>query len=120
MKYGHASQALRSEARTQAYVFAELSRMNPKTRGRIRVPQVHCFFEAEIDGNELGFIVMEYVTGTAVRKIVNEHQSVVDGYHVDNEKTKPFKDWFVDAICLLLTLQPPPGTTPGPVGGGRI
>lgn len=121
VKYGYSNNTwgLRCEAETQAYVHGEIAKLDEETRRRIYVPRVFSFIEAEFDGFTYGMIVMEYVAGVPVSRIVKALERSDDEAGKE-EKVSLFKGRVIDAICFLLSLQPSPETTPGPVGGGRI
>lgn len=125
VKFAPHSRLLRGEADTQAYVRAELAKMDHKTRQMIHVPEVFGFIEAEIDGLSYGMIVMEYVTTVPISRIVRDlrpAERVGDSLIAtgNEEKVAAFKARAVEFICILLSICPPPDTSPGPVGGGRI
>ena len=127
MKYAEDSYFLKGEANTQAYVRAELAKLDKKTQDRFYVPEVFDFIEAEIVDTWMpyGMIVMEYVTAAPiydVMKKLDKHEHVEDFATVmDNvEMMAMLRSRVVEFICLLLSFQPPPDTTPGPFGRGRI
>jgi hypothetical protein len=79
------------EARTQDYAFKQTKKKDGIT---IRIPEV--YHTCEFDGEAC--IIMEYIKG----KPVSSGQQVAD------------------AVAQLLSILPPEGSCPGPVGGGIV
>lgn len=123
VKYHQADPTREGEAYTQAYVHNQLVKLDEPTRGRFYVPKVFDYAEAWIEDCPWSFIIMEFVTGTPlteVRKRVVRSASYTRALENTSKNMGPFKDRVVDALCFLLSLEPPPDTTPGPVNGGQI
>jgi serine/threonine protein kinase len=69
------------------------------------IPKVYRFFEAQLSGATMGFIVMDYVAGKSLDTL-------------DISTDPSLASHTVRAIQHLETIPPPPGQGPGPVGGG--
>lgn len=81
-----------AEARTQLYFFNQIAARPDIT---IRIPES---YHARISRGYERYIVMEYID--------------VHGFASLEQRAR--------AITDLVSIEPPPGATPGPIGGGRI
>ena len=102
VKYGKDS-VIRGEGRTQALV-AGIVNADPVSI--VRVPKVHLGFSRE----KRGYIVMDFVQGVTIA----ERKLPKGNYDKNDIKA------VAAAVQQLINIKMPPGTTPGPVGGGRI
>ena len=102
VKYGEDS-LMRAEGCTQAHV-AGIVNANPASV--VCVPKVYLVFSR--DG--LGYIVMDFVQGTTLA----ERKSPRGFYYKNDIKA------VAAAFQQLIDIKMPPGTAPGPVGGGCI
>ena len=102
VKYGNASK-LRGEGRTQAHV-AGIVNANPEIG--FRIPQVYLVFSR----GGRGYIVMDYVQGTTLAER-KQHKGSYDKSDLNAAAA---------AVQQLINIKMPPGTAPGPIGGGVI
>ncbi|KAG8158631.1 hypothetical protein KVR01_011753 [Diaporthe batatas] len=107
VKFGLASE-LRAELRNQEYVFEALKAMPPNQTQGILVPEIYSTFEY----GERFFIVMEYIPGRTLAQLVRQ-----PGW--ESQETS-LSNSIARAIRLLMSIKPPSGQKPGPVGGGYI
>lgn len=111
VKFGWPSDR-RAELRNHEYAFKALMDMpTDQTRG-IRIPEIYRDFESD---NYL-FIVMEYIPG---RTLAQTLAQIREDQDYDTQQTT-ITNKIARAIGLLMSIQPPPGQKPGPVGGGHI
>ena len=94
---------IRGEGRTQAHV-AGIMNANPASV--VRVPEVHLGFSR----GKRGYIVMDFVQGATFAKCKSSKGNC---YKNDIKAVAA-------AVQQLTNIRMPAGTTPGPVGGGRI
>lgn len=99
---------LMAELRNHEYAFKALRDMPPNQTRGILIPEIYRTFE---NGKRF-FIVMEYVPGKTLAQLVEEL-----GW-ASQQTTR--SNSIARAIRLLMSIKPPPGQKPGPVGGGRI
>lgn len=104
--------------RTQEYVHAELMKADDETKARLLVPAPFGFIEADIKGITYGLIVMEYLPGKSIRELIWPLRMA--NVRESDKRITSLKDRVIYAVCFLLSLALPPGTAPGPVGGGRM
>lgn len=107
VKFGLASER-RAELRNQEYAFKALREMPPNQTQGILIPEIYRAFEY---GEEF-FIVMEYIPGRTLAQLVQQ-----PGW--ESQQTS-LSNSIARAIGLLMSIKPPPGQKPGPVGGGHI
>lgn len=121
VKYKDEGPTLEAEACTQEYVYGELSKWDEPARKGLHVPKVFDYAEIRIDDFTYSFIIMEFVTGTPISHITSaiEVSGDIDSL-AKEDRIHLFEDRVVDALCFLLSLEPPSDAGPGPVGGGRI
>ena len=98
VKYGKDS-IIRGEGRMAGIVNADPASI-------VRVPKVHHGFSRE----KRGYIVMDFVQGVTIA----ERKSPKGNYDRNDIKA------VAAAVQQLINIKMPPGTAPGPVGGGRI
>lgn len=107
VKFGWPSER-RAELRNHEYAFKALMGMpTDQTRG-ILIPEIYRDFESD---NYL-FIVMEYIPGRTLKQLGDDQDFDTQQKTITNKIAR--------AIRLLMSIRPPPGQKPGPVGGGRI
>ncbi|KAI1793714.1 hypothetical protein LXA43DRAFT_885195, partial [Ganoderma leucocontextum] len=102
VKYGEDS-VIRGEGRTQALV-AGVVNANPASV--VRVPNVHLGFSRR----KRGYIVMDLGQGATIA----QRKSHKGNYYKNDI------DAVAAAVQQLINVKMPPGTAPGPVGGGPI
>ena len=102
VKYGKDS-LIRGEGRTQAFV-ARIVNANPASV--VRVPEVHLGFSR----GKRGYIVMDFVQGATI----DTRKSPEGDYD------KKDIEAVAAAVQQLVNIKMPPGTAPGPIGGGLI
>lgn len=100
-KYG--GSVTRGEGLTQAHVAGIV---NAEPAHVVRVPEVYLVFSRE----KCSYIVMEFVSGTTFAK----RKSTTGKYEQDDINA------VAAAVRRLVDINMPPGTAPGPIGGGRI
>ncbi|KAK7733967.1 hypothetical protein SLS53_007961 [Cytospora paraplurivora] len=121
VKYKDEGPTLEAEACTQHYVYGELTKRDEPGRKGLHVPKVFDYAEIRINDFTYSFIIMEFIKGTPVSHITSDIEVSGD---IDSQTKEGrihlFEDRVVDALCFLLSLEPPSDARPGPVGGGRI
>ena len=96
------------EAATQTYIHERFIQ-EPSLSDRLRVPKIYRVILC--DDYPHTIVVMEYVHGRTVQQWLE----------ISTERQDIFWGRILDAMKVLLALQPPgPITPPGPAGGGRI
>ncbi|ROW04835.1 hypothetical protein VMCG_04801 [Cytospora schulzeri] len=121
VKYRDGEPTLQTEAFTQDYVHSELAKLDRPVKGGLYIPKVFGYAEIEMEGCNCSFIIMEFVTGTPISRITRDIRRSKDSDDQEKEdRMRPFKDRVVDALCFLLSLEPPVDAAPGPVNGGHI
>lgn len=97
-----------AEVKNHDYAFRALKAMPPNQTQGIFIPEIYRTFQS---GNRV-FIIMDYIDGKTLTQLQeqqdweSQHDTIINN--------------IARAIRLLMSIQPPPGQKPGPVGGGHI
>ncbi|KAL2278619.1 hypothetical protein FJTKL_14338 [Diaporthe vaccinii] len=97
-----------AEVKNHDYAFRALKAMPPNQTQGIFIPEIYRTFQ----NDDRVFIVMDYIDGKTLRQLQEQQDW--------DSKKETFINDIARAIQLLMSIQPPPGQKPGPVGGGHI
>lgn len=97
-----------AEAKNYDYAFRALKAMPPNQTQGIFIPEIYRTFQ----NDDTFFIIMDYIPGRTLAQLQEQQDW-------DSKKETCIND-IARAIRLLMSIQPPPGQKPGPVGGGHI
>jgi hypothetical protein len=99
------------EARMQMFAYQKLNEMPPSTRRNVRIPEIYRLLEGQ-SGYEV-YIVMEFVNG-------GPFSNKLPSGDFDLDLGDRLVDQVAYALQLLLSIEVPPNSPPGPLGGGII
>lgn len=122
VKFRYGVPTLEGEFETGDYAYYELAKRDEATRKSLRIPYIYKYVEIYLNDEHYSLIIMERVIGTPLDDVIRPTQRLYLDLDEDEmeEKLQPFKDRVVDALCFLLSIEPPPDAVPGPVGGGYM
>lgn len=108
IKFAHKRFGMAAETRNQIFASKALKQMPPRECAGIRIPEVYRVIEKD----DIIYLVMEYVSGETLEELLAK--DVSDDYLQEKYAQ------ITKAIKLLLSINVPQNTVPGPVGGGII